>query len=233
MASPRFPTAGEVFTIGHRGVRSRSVENSLAGFRMAAALGREGRCDGVELDLQTTADGEFVVHHDPALRSGEMISAVPLTVVRASRLEDGSAVPTLAEALEALDGLEVFIEVKRLPRSAGSAFVAQLRARDDRACHVHAFDHRVIARLRHLDAELPMGVLSCSYPIDPIGQVLDAGASTLWQEAHLVDEALVVRCRRGGVALIAWTVNDAAEAARLTKLGVDGLCGDSPDRLKR
>ena len=115
MASPRFPTAGRIFAIGHRGVRSRSVENSLAGFRLAAALGREGRCDGVELDLRTTADGEFVVHHDPVLRSGEMISAVPLSVVRASPLEDGSPVPTLAEALEALDGLEIFIEVKRLP----------------------------------------------------------------------------------------------------------------------
>jgi glycerophosphoryl diester phosphodiesterase len=232
MASPRFPTTGEVFAIGHRGVRSRSVENSLAGFRMAAALGREGRCDGVELDLRTTADGEFVVHHDPVLRSGEVISAVPLSVVRASLLEDGSPVPTLAEALDALDGLEVFIEVKHLPRSTGSALVAQLQARD-RACHVHAFDHRVIARLRHLDAYLPMGILSCSYPIDPIGQVHDAGASTLWQEAHLIDEALVVKCRRDEVALIAWTVNDATEAARLRKLGVDGMCGDSPERLKR
>ena len=231
MASPRFPAPGRIFAIGHRGVRSRSVENSLAGFRLAAALAREGRCDGAELDLRTTADGEFVVHHDPLLRSGEMISAVPLSVVRARPLEDGSPVPTLAEALEALDGLEIFIEVKRLPRSAGGLLVAQLQARDDRACHVHAFDHRVIARLRHLDADLPMGVLSCSYPIDPIGQVHDAGASTLWQEAHLIDEALVVQCRRESVALIAWTVNDAAEAARLRTLGVDGMCGDSPERL--
>jgi len=233
MAFPRFPTSGQVFAIGHRGVRSRTVENSLAGFRLAAALAREGRCDGVELDLRTTADGEFVVHHDPVLRSGEMISAVPLSVVRARPLEDGSTVPTLAEALEALEGLEIFIEVKRLPRSSGGALVAQLQARDDRACHVHAFDHRVIARLRHLDADLPLGVLSCSYPIDPVGQVHDAGASTLWQEAHLIDEALVVKCRRESVALIAWTVNDAAEAARLRTLGVDGLCGDSPERLTR
>jgi glycerophosphoryl diester phosphodiesterase len=232
MASPHFPKAGRVFAIGHRGLRSRSVENSLAGFRMAAALGREGRCDGVELDLRTTADGKFVVHHDPVLRSGEAISALPLSVVRASQLEDGSPVPTLGEALEALDGLVVFVEVKHLPRSSGRALVAQLQSRGDGVCHVHAFDHRVIARLRQLDADLPMGILSCSYPIDPIGQVHDAGASTLWQESHLIDEALLVRCRRDGIALIAWTVNDAAEAARLRKLGVDGICGDSPERLK-
>ena len=161
MASPRFPTAGQTFAIGHRGAAAHAIGNSLAAFLMAAALHREGHCDGVELDLQTTVDGEFVVHHDPILRSGEMISAVPLSTVRASPLDDGSRIPTLAEALDVLDGVEVFIEVKRLPRSAGSALVAELNARTAIACHLHAFDHRIIARLRHLDADLPMGVLSC------------------------------------------------------------------------
>lgn len=232
MASPNFPTSGRLFVIGHRGVPSRAPENSLAGFRLAVALQREGACDGVELDLQTTADGEFVVHHDPALRSGGLISEVSLSTVRANRLADGSLIPTLAEALEVLAGLEVFIEAKRLPRSAGSALLTQLAASRRTACHVHAFDHRIIARLRHLDSAVPMGILSCSYPIDPVGQVLDAGATTLWQEAHLIDEALVVRCRREAIALIAWTVNDASQAARLRRLGVDGMCGDWPERLR-
>ena len=231
MASPRFPTPGRTFIIGHRGVPAHAMENSLAGFRFAAALSREGACDGVELDLQTTADGAFVVHHDPVLRSGEVISTLPLSTVRASELADGTQVPTLAEALEALDGLDVLIEAKTVPRGAGSALVALLRAQRIAACHVHAFDHRVIARLRHLNADLPLGILSCSYPVDPIGPVRDAGATTLWQDARLIDEALMVRCRRAGIALVAWTVNDVAEAARLIKLGVDGICSDSPERL--
>jgi glycerophosphoryl diester phosphodiesterase len=117
--------------------------------------------------------------------------------------------------------------VKRLPRGAGASLVKQIRAAHDTACHVHAFDHRVIARLRHLYAALPLGILSCSYPIDPVGQAPDAGASPLW------DEALVVNCLRDGIALVAWTVNDPAEATRLRRLGVDGLCSDSPEKLKR
>ncbi len=233
MDSRQFPTAGRPFVIGHRGASAHAPENSLAAFRMAATPDHAGSCDGVELDLQTTADGEFVVHHDPALRSGEVIGAVPLGMVRATRLEDGSRVPTLAEALESLRGVEVFIEAKRLPRGATSGLVSQLRACRDVRCHVHAVDHRIIARLRHLDANLPLGVLSCSYPIDPIRQVRDAGATTLWEEAYLIDEALVVTCRRAGIALVAWTVNDRAEAERLTRLGVDGLCGDWPERLRQ
>ncbi|MGH7594380.1 MAG: glycerophosphodiester phosphodiesterase [Gemmatimonadales bacterium] len=232
MTSPLFPTAGRPFVIGHRGAPVQSIENSLPAFHAAAALHRRGVCDGVELDIQTTADGKFVVHHDAVLRSGEAISSVPLSTVRASRLADGSPVPTLAEALDALEGVEVFIEAKSLPRAAGSILVAELRARQAPSCHVHAFDHRIIARLRHLDAELLLGVLSQSYPVDPVGQVREAGATTLWQEAHLIDEALVVRCHRADIALVAWTVNDAERAAQLSKLGVDGLCGDWPDRLR-
>jgi glycerophosphoryl diester phosphodiesterase len=232
MSSPRFPTVGRLFVIGHRGVAAHAPENSLAGFRLAAALHREGSCDGVELDVHTTADGAFIVHHGAHLPSGAAIAEVPLSAVRASRLEDGSRIPTLAEALDVLGDLEVFVEVKRLPRNAGGALVAELQAHPELPCHVHAFDHRVIARLRHLDAGLPLGVLTSSYAIDPVAQVHDAGATTLWQAASLIDEALVVKCRRDGIALIAWTVNDRAEADRLRRLGVDGLCGDSPAMLR-
>ena len=231
MTNYRFPTPGAAFVIGHRGVPGRAPDNSLAGFKAAADLHRAGACDGVELDIHTTADGEFVVHHDPVLPSGEVISRVSLSTVRASRLADGSPVPTLAEALAELEGMEVFVEAKGLPRGAGRALVAKFREAPGTPSHVHAFDHRIIARLRHLDAELSLGVLSCSYPVDPVRQVQDAGASILWQEAALIDEALVVKCQRGGISLIAWTVNDAAEAARLVSLGVDGVCGDSPELL--
>ncbi|MGH7523378.1 MAG: glycerophosphodiester phosphodiesterase [Gemmatimonadales bacterium] len=233
MSSPRFPTVGRLFVIGHRGVAAHATENSLAGFRLAVALHREGSCDGVELDVHTTLDGAFVVHHGAHLPSGAAIADTPLSDVRGSRLADGSQVPTLAEALDVLHGLEVFVEVKRLPRHAGSALVAEIQSHPGSSCHVHAFDHRVIARLRHLDAGLPLGVLSSSYAIDPVAQVHDAGATTLWQAASLVDEALVVKCRRDGIALVAWTVNDRAEADRLRRLGVDGLCGDSPAMLRQ
>ena len=48
---------------GHRGARGLFPENTLHGFRAAAALGV--RC--FELDVGVTRDGVVVVHHDPAL----------------------------------------------------------------------------------------------------------------------------------------------------------------------
>jgi glycerophosphoryl diester phosphodiesterase len=52
--------------IAHRGGAALYPENTLAAFRNAIALG----CDGAELDVQLSADGMVVVHHDLHLHSG-------------------------------------------------------------------------------------------------------------------------------------------------------------------
>ncbi len=231
MASTNFSTSTTPMVIGHRGVSGHAIENSLAAFRMAATPGTN-RCDGVELDLQTTLDGQFVVHHDPLLSDGGVIAKLSLSRVRATPLADGSPIPTLAEALGVLAELDVFVEAKNLPPESDADLLALLRDHGLQRLAVHAFDHRVIARLRSADDEIRLGVLSSSYPIDPIRQVLDAGATTLWQEASLIDPALVSACHREGISLHAWTVNDTLEARRLAALGVDGLCGNWPERLR-
>ena len=131
-----------------------------------------------------------------------------------------------------LEGLELFVEAKSVPPEADATLIAALRMPRQGTTHVHAFDHRIIARLRHQDPAISLGVLSASYPVDPIEQVKRAGANTLWQQATLIDRALVAACRHGGISLIAWTVNDREEAKALTALGVDGLCGNWPERLR-
>ena len=50
--------------VGHRGVPRVHQENSLAGFRRAAALG----VPAIELDVRLTRDRKAVVFHDPDLR---------------------------------------------------------------------------------------------------------------------------------------------------------------------
>jgi glycerophosphoryl diester phosphodiesterase len=35
-----------------------------------------------------------------------------------------------------------------------------------------------------------------------------------------------------GFSLIAWTVNEIGDLERMARLGVDGLCGNYPDRIR-
>src|ERR1700761_5338074 len=52
------------WNIAHRGGAGLMPENSLAAFRDAVARG----CDGAELDVQLSKDGEVVVYHDYRLK---------------------------------------------------------------------------------------------------------------------------------------------------------------------
>jgi glycerophosphoryl diester phosphodiesterase len=53
-----------IWNIAHRGGAALYPENTLAAFRNAIALG----CDGAELDVQLSRDGEVIVFHDYVLK---------------------------------------------------------------------------------------------------------------------------------------------------------------------
>lgn len=215
--------------IAHRGASGYEPENSRAAFQRAAALG----ADGVELDVHATRDGVLLVHHDAELPGHGPIGELAAAEAATARLPNGETVPSLAEALETIGALEVWIEIKTLPQQFDDSLLATMDAGPARDRYgVHAFDHRIIARLGARRPALRRGVLLASYLVDTLAVLRDTGATTLWQESHLIDEALVRMLHGAGHRIIAWTVSSDAEVARLTNLGVDGLCGNFPDRLR-
>ena len=215
--------------IAHRGASRQRRENTLPAFQLALELG----ADAIELDVHATADGVVVVHHDPEVVAGERRIPIAGTVwapLREVPLPGGERMPTLMDVLALVgDRATIYVEIK----GAGiEASVASILKNSRSRCAVHSFDHRAAQRHHELAPEIPVGVLSASYPIDPIAPVRAAGAQALWQEWHLIDADLVARAHEAGVRVIAWTVNDAAEARRLVKLGVDALCGDDVAMLR-
>jgi glycerophosphoryl diester phosphodiesterase len=57
------------------------------------------------------------------------------------------------------------------------------------------------------------------------------GAWAVWIYHPLVTRRLLAAAHGIGVAVIAWTVDDAARAAALAELGVDGICSNDPRLL--
>jgi glycerophosphoryl diester phosphodiesterase len=215
--------------IAHRGASAIEPENSLAAFRAAVRLG----ADGIELDIHDTADGVLVVHHDPRL-GGRLIRQLCAADLPGHTLPNGEIVPTLPQALAAIgrDCL-VFVEVKSLaPEHDGALFAALAAGPAPARYHVHGFDHRIVRRLTAHRPDLIAGVLSTSYPVDPWRQLADAGAEELWQEAPLIDGALVEGAQKRDIRLYAWTVDDPGRAVDLAHLGVDGLCTNRPDVIR-
>jgi len=217
--------------IAHRGVSRGAVENSLAAFRAAGPSG----ADAVELDVHATVDGALMVHHDATIDGRHHISRLSERSVREHRLSNGEPIPTLAEALAAVDpALAVFVEIKSLPPEYDQRLLDVLAQGPNPAGYaIHSFDHRIIRRLGEQRPALSRGVLSSSYLVRPLAALDDAGATTLWQERQLVDQQLVDTLHEAGRRLIVWTVDGEDEIRRMIALGVDGITTNLPDVARR
>ncbi|UCG85540.1 MAG: glycerophosphodiester phosphodiesterase [Gemmatimonadota bacterium] len=216
--------------IAHRGASAYQPENSLAAFRAAEELG----ADGVELDVHTTLDGVAIVHHD-AVADSHRIAEVRLGELRDHKLPNGEAIPLLADALSTLGTkLLVFVEVKTLPAEHDDRLLDVLRAGPAPGnYHVHSFDHRIIKRLKQRQPSLISGVLSASYPVKPLDQLEDAGATELWQVENQIDAGLIEAAHDKDYRVYAWTVDDPTRMRQLIEMGVDAICTNRPDVARR
>lgn len=212
--------------IAHRGANREAPENTLPAFEAAVRLG----ADGIELDIQMTADGMPVVHHDARLpdRAGPGLQISALTHSEVTRL---SALPTLGEVIESVGRrCRLYVEIKA--PDAIEAVLTLLRPLGE-SCAVHAFDHRVIARARVLAPAIPRGILLVSHLLDAAAVMRAVGARDLWQHVDMVDRELIDGVHSGGGRVICWTANDPSRARRLISMGVDGLCTDTPRELRQ
>ena len=232
---------------GHRdrassGVIGRSVTQLAvevvpqhhSAFPVATVAAPRG-ADGVELDVHATADGELIVHHDETIDGTHHIAHSSARTIPALLLANGEPVPTLSQALAAVaPRLQVFIEVKSLaPRWDDRLFETLDRGPNPAAYAMHSFDHRIVRRVGEKRPRLLCGVLTSAYLVRPLSAMEDAGASVLWQEHTVADEALVRTVHDAGARIFVWTVEEPADLARFISWGVDGICTNFPARARQ
>lgn len=210
--------------LGHRGAPERARENTLEGFRLALEAG----LSGVELDVQRTKEGRFVVRHD---------FLTPKGFVFQLRLEELRAlepwVPTLEEVLELLKGYPQAVlnaEIKSIPGlpSGARALGALLEPFRERTI-VSSFDPTALYLLKGLG--LKRALLFAEEDLGPLARALDLEG--VHPHRGLVTAGRLARWKEAGFFVIPWTVNRLEEARALLALGVDGLIGDRPEVLLR
>ena len=228
--------------LGHRGASADAPENTLAAFRLAVEQG----ADGVELDVWRCGTGEVVVHHDADTRR----TAGAALRVRRAALRDlraldvgawrgdrfrGERIPLLAEVLEALPGAEINVELKaeRFPDLGLPAAVARVlrAARAGDRCVVSSFDGLLLAAFRAVAPEVARGLLVAegrSWRLRAGAASRIARPGAVHAQASLVTPERAEAWRGRGLDVRAWTVDDEAEVARLSRLGVAAIITNRP-----
>jgi len=230
----------------HRGASAKAPENTLAAFRLAHELG----ADGVELDVQLTADGQVVVIHDETLdRTTTGRGPVGTRTLREIKTLDasndlrgyqGETVPTLEEVLALVGptGMSINIELKNSVEPYPGLEAAVLRIVNaagiaDRVIY-SSFNHISATQLARSSQPSRVGLLFSDVLAEPwdYAQRLDMAAlHPHWKYVQFVPET-IERCHALGLAIHVWTVDSPDMVRRLADLGADAVITNRPDEVR-
>jgi len=228
--------------VAHRGLSAHAPENTLSAFRLAVERG----ADGIELELQPSADGVPMVIHDAMLqRTTDGTGAVRELTAREIQQYDaggwfhpdfaGEHVPTPHEVFEAFRTQTRYnLELKVLdPNDQRIAAPVLDAIRPFELTEQVLISSFYLPALAWVKAEMPK--LPCALIIPqpkPNQQALSRWAFPLSFEAyHLHDSVVsaehVAAVHQQGKRIGVWTVNDAQRKAELTAWGADAILTDS------
>lgn len=244
---------GRTLVFAHRGARERAPENTLPAFEQAAVLGT----DGVELDVQLSADGALVVIHDFSVdhTTDGTGRVAEKTLAELRQLDAGSwfapqfaatRIPTLDEVFEALGGrLLINIELKEFSltdrtarlRLAQGVWECIRRHSMERHVLISSFNPLALRAMRRVAPQIPIGYLYAPDLPLPLAKGWLARPLIGRHEARhphfsMVDEAYMHWARQRGYRVNVWTVNEATDVQRMCALGVDMIISDRPDAVR-
>lgn len=226
-----------ISVIGHRGGGGTSIpENSISSIKESI----KNNVDYVEIDVQRTKDGEYIINHDSTFKrmAGIDYSSMEMSLEDIKKLDiginykgyEGEKVPTLKEVLELSKGkIGLYIELK--------GKTADMKMVDDVVKMVEQYqmkDHVVIVSL---DYKL-IKYVTDNYDIQSgfiyflsIGNSGDFNANNVILEEDAATDDALTQIHANNKKAIVWTVNDYINMEKFVEKEIDGIITDEPKTL--
>ncbi|WP_042473451.1 glycerophosphoryl diester phosphodiesterase membrane domain-containing protein [Bacillus ndiopicus] len=224
--------------IAHRGFMERGVENTMSSLIASAEAG----ADMVEIDIQQTKDGQFVVFHDATLSrmAGRKETVRQMTLdeltnvtVRAGKLQD--KIPSLEEMLQKSDELNIQLLIEIKPHGYETddylERLTQLLEKYDalEKHYIQSLDSAVIWKLNELEPRLKVGLVFALY----IGRIPQIEADFIAIQQDVVTGRIMEQVKQSEAELFIWTVNAERDLQYFLEHGVDGIITNHPDKANK
>ena len=219
--------------IGHRGAKGEYPENTLGSIELALKKG----CDGVEIDVHLSLDGELVVIHDTTL----MRTTKEQGLVKEKKFDDlrkldagkGEKIPSLEEVLnlvKSFQGAVIFVEIKA-PGCEQKVIDALNKTQMESLSIVKCFHHLPLKIIKEMNPKIKTHCLLYGRPLNPVEIVRACQADGLSISHETVDTDLAKECHKAGIELTLWNANSLSEMETFQKMGFDYICTDYPSTL--
>ncbi len=227
----------------HRGFSSIYPENTMLAFERAVESGAYG----VEMDVHLSSDGYPVVIHDENLKRtcgidrmvGECTLS-ELTSTIASKTQNdrfNTRIPSFEEfcAFVKESGTMANVEIK-----TGIVYYSGIEEKVAALIRKYEIEEQIIfSSFNWLSVELCKKLL----PSVPCGLLFDStqnarhlsylaktlGVEYLHPDYECITDEMVEECRKNGIGINAWTINDDSKMLKLKEWNVSGCITNSPD----
>ncbi|MBS8082277.1 glycerophosphodiester phosphodiesterase [Streptococcus suis] len=232
-----FPFDTLPVTISHRGVDDgNAVQNSIEALEKTSQL----KPDYIEMDVQETKDGQFIVMHDTDLLAltgnpggTHDYTLAELTGMTASENGMAAPVPSFDEYLEKADelGQKLLVEIKvtkadspKLTQNFLKKYGQRLIAKGHQ---MQSLDYRTIIEIKQYSEKL---VSFFILPFNSIYPTTVADGYTM--EYTSLDQNFMTKSWIRGKSVYAWTPNDEESMTKMLLLQVDGIITDNMTDLQ-
>jgi len=200
----------------------------MRAFRLALEQG----ADGIELDVQPSADGVAVVLHDDTLdrttdAAGD-VSRLPWDRISTARA-GGEPVPRLEEvaAWAAETGAFLNVEIKRPGVEAAALEIIEAAGRTPWTIF-SSFLPESVAEVRRLAPAAACWLLADSWGPRVLQLAGDLGVGGVCLDVRLATAAALGQLRAAGLPVICWTVDPPGRMGELLRAGVAGIITNVP-----
>jgi glycerophosphoryl diester phosphodiesterase len=213
--------------LGHRGYHRDVPENTLAAFERAVAIG----LDGIETDVQVSADGVAILFHDRCAPNGTPISSLPHADLEGLV---GYSVPRLEEAVTGWDKEILWNLELKTASSLEPAIALVNRYQSTKRFLVTSFLHPLVLDLvNRTSAE--GGLLVAHRPRnDAVLRDWTGGSkrvTTIVWDYDTCDGDLIARSAAQGFRNFVYGARTADDHQKLRQWIVDGAITDYPQYL--
>ncbi|MBO1085983.1 glycerophosphodiester phosphodiesterase [Enterococcus mundtii] len=225
-------------TISHRGVSlGNSAQNTIAALEKTS---KDYHPDYVEMDIQETKDGQFVVMHDFNLRNLTGVNKAPqdLTLEELEKLtvtENGAKEPLVSfdTYLKRANELnqKLLIEIKTTRKDSDDLVKNFVKKYEENILtHGHILQSLTYQTVSDLKAENPNFYVGYILPFNLVGPPVTP-ADFLTMEYSTINRNFIDSAHQDGKKVYVWTPNDSDDMSRMMFYGVDGIITDDMKAL--